>query len=101
RPRTATCALSLHDALPISVRRAGRVPDACASGSHLRADLSAAADGAGPAQFGAGVRAGGDAGGGSHPPVLPAGLSRHAGVLVLSDRKSTRLNSSHVKISYA
>src|SRR6266498_3004665 len=36
------------------------------------------------------------------PPDLPYAVSREANVVaVLLDRKSTRLNSSHVRISYA
>src|SRR5690606_41871614 len=36
----------------------------------------------------------------SHIKTLPQGTSDHRPILV-TDRKSTRLNSSHVKISYA
>src|SRR5436309_9811069 len=69
--------LSLHDALPISRRRQG-------------------ADQAGP------LGAGHDRGG--LPDVRRGGLARRAGrreARGRRDRKSTRLNSSHVKISYA
>src|SRR5690606_40145655 len=33
--------------------------------------------------------------------VLLGGLARFSAIALLADRKSTRLNSSHVKISYA
>src|SRR5690606_41609406 len=70
--------LSLHDALPISVR-AGRRGGGAGSGR-----AAPDADGAG-------------AGGGTAVAVDPD----HHHVPVAEDRKSTRLNSSHVKISYA
>src|SRR5690349_23707430 len=34
-------------------------------------------------------------------PRAAAGLARHSGDAQITDRKSTRLNSSHVEISYA
>src|SRR5690606_40039756 len=89
--------LSLRDALPISGVRA-----------HLAVQADAVADGLADrlAQF-AGQPFGGGAGGQparfQHEDALPGqpGLveqrQRHTG----GDRKSTRLNSSHVKISYA
>src|SRR3712207_7982347 len=69
--------LSLHDALPISapVASVGDVP-----GVPLRLDLLAAAAPADP---------------------LPARARADDLAVVISDRKSTRLNSSHANISYA
>src|SRR5699024_11980919 len=67
--------LSLHDALPIS--RAAALPDGARGGA---------------------TPAGGDRGGGrGNVPLRPGGR----GVRGAGDRKSTRLNSSHVSISYA
>src|SRR5690606_42063194 len=87
---SASSTLSLHDALPI-----------CNPGCRIRtaaedaAGRDGAAQGVRPAACGGGigrrVRAGAGRGG-DH---------RAAGQLLLADRKSTRLNSSHVKISYA
>src|SRR5690606_42062030 len=79
------CTLSLHDALPIS-ERLGRAP--------VRAGY-AVITGGGPGVMEAANRGALEAGGrsvglGIDPP--PQGRL---------DRKSTRLNSSHVKISYA
>src|SRR5690606_40492763 len=39
--------------------------------------------------------------GGTEAPITPMGIGGFAVMKALSDRKSTRLNSSHVKISYA
>src|SRR5690606_40739162 len=92
-PTTATSTLSLHDALPIlglctapaqtrepwARRRPGRgAAAAAARGPHVSA-----------LRRGAGAR-------GPHVSAL-----RRAAVPGGRDRKSTRLNSSHVKISYA
>src|SRR5690606_41671509 len=78
---TALYTLSLHDALPISARhRAG--------GRH-RLGLPGRHPGAAGAA-------------GLHGGPLAAAGARGAGHLPAArDRKSTRLNSSHVKISYA
>src|SRR5690606_41764803 len=92
----ATYSLSLHDALPI-----------CLDGLGAIADLVR-------------TRRGGDDGGADRGRVLAAGIvvgdDHHVSVLrgdlthqrplagvaiATGDRKSTRLNSSHVKISYA
>src|SRR5690606_41164251 len=83
---TETYTLSLHDALPIC-----HPPPAAVRRTHRR--------GAGPAGL-ALVR--GAAAGGRAPGGQPQ--HRHAGAHRAQprrDRKSTRLNSSHVKISYA
>src|SRR5690606_41904310 len=95
--RTETYTLSLHDALPIFGQK--RVDDE--SGRHLNR----------------GVRLRDEEGGATllrpliqfrvHPPVQSVVLQHDlfdapAGILGFPvDRKSTRLNSSHVKISYA
>src|SRR5699024_12195412 len=78
---TATSPLSLHDALPIY-------------GNVQRRDRLVADD-----ELGVHGQGAGDA----HALPLPAReLVRVAvGVLAVEDRKSTRLNSSHVSISYA
>src|SRR5690606_40306012 len=84
--------LSLHDALPISENRGGagdrqrwreRHPqvaeaDRRGGGKHQPSERRAARLG--------------EVGGAEHDPAAPGGHQ---------DRKSTRLNSSHVKISYA
>src|SRR5690606_42014215 len=80
-PPTELYTLSLHDALPIWTRAHGPLHCRCATG---------AADGGEPVR---------DAWGASRTPAAAARRSvefQHSG-----DRKSTRLNSSHVKISYA
>src|SRR5207302_10748882 len=71
---TAIYPLSLHDALPICSRRSRR---------NCRAERT--------------VRRGG-AGSALHPARTSPGMDRRTST---ADRKSTRLNSSHVKISYA
>src|SRR5690606_41068707 len=71
--------LSLHDALPIYLPAPG--PD----------DAPTALGGCGSARP--------DSRHGQHP-CAPAGDRRPADAGPLGDRKSTRLNSSHVKISY-
>src|SRR5690606_40657985 len=76
-----TYTLSLHDALPISLRRLPAPDPHRRRGLGLRPDRVLRHEGAAPAR--------------PLHPVLPR---RRAGG---SDRKSTRLNSSHVKISYA
>src|SRR5690606_39806854 len=97
---TAIYTLSLHDALPISGRLGRRsLP------RRLARDPAAGAGGV-PAGTAAGL------GRLRRPPARPAGRpgagSRRLPVAVRrtggrgrADRKSTRLNSSHVKISYA
>src|SRR5690606_41702735 len=81
--------LSLHDALPISAHMAA------ARHEDDRTDDVVGEGGAVPV---------GVVGGGAPDPVV-ALLVRHegdgVGVGAEGDRKSTRLNSSHVKISYA
>src|SRR5690606_42132821 len=75
-PPTETYTLSLHDALPISYRSGARP---CAGSPRARRP------------------SGRGGGGGGRGPEPPGGVRGRRG----SDRKSTRLNSSHVKISYA
>src|SRR5690606_41864993 len=95
RPPTGPSPLSLHDALPISARRRRR-------GLRLAAVLGRGLAARGPGGGGhppgseAGQGAGAGTGRGDRPDGRPAAV-RVAG----GDRKSTRLNSSHVKISYA
>src|SRR5207249_8443778 len=99
---TATAApdldtLSLHDALPIWSGR-WLAPVCCACGARRRRESAAsAADSAPPC-----VRRDGPACG---PVACPSpARCRHASGgrdRALTDRKSTRLNSSHVSISYA
>src|SRR5690606_39525848 len=92
-------ALSLHDALPISARIFPCGSLACprflqpvgkrrkSHGSDSESGQPTERPGMGPAHAGADSR---------HGPVPDAVPEVHA-----PDRKSTRLNSSHVKISYA
>src|SRR5690606_41594083 len=89
---TVYCPLSLHDALPISHRRAPLQPGVelvvrqfAQTGLRHRVGHLAAQAGQ---RCGRGRRLPGNAG-----PPLGEALAR--------DRKSTRLNSSHVKSSYA
>src|SRR5690606_42131151 len=99
RSRPLRCALSLHDALPISspmlaVGRLFRVTDAL--DRRLRPPFATAGLGNGDFDVLAALRRSGD------PYALtPGELSRTILVTTGADRKSTRLNSSHVKISYA
>src|SRR5690606_40598307 len=90
-PTTALSTLSLHDALPIwPARPADRAVAGPARPLGARAWRTAAV-----------LRA---AFSGERPMVSGARMTDHRDVLsrrILLDRKSTRLNSSHVKISYA
>src|SRR5690625_6822746 len=81
--------LSLHDALPISGR--GIVGLLGLPGDHsvLHVDLPGAGAGAV------------DAVGGAHDLVMAPPLAVEGVAAAATDRKSTRLNSSHVAISYA
>src|SRR5690606_41331228 len=84
--------LSLHDALPICYRRE-------AGALALRA-----ANAGDPAMIYALAMAHAEGSDGRHRPFLAQTLPPDAGralVWFRRDRKSTRLNSSHVKISYA
>src|SRR5690606_40123271 len=98
-PPSAISTLSLHDALPISERgRHHRDP-----GSDVAPEPSRARDPPDPDRAGRLAAAAGrtlrphQVTSGSGPPMT--GSSLVAGSR--TDRKSTRLNSSHVKISYA
>src|SRR5690606_39337936 len=92
---------SLHDALPILSEDWGVVEMMALCRIAGRRDVISVA------WLRCSVRAVLEAGGGSGKPAPrnPAGLLRLGGkenrVRGLRDRKSTRLNSSHVKISYA
>src|SRR5690606_41585141 len=86
---TDTDTLSLHDALPISGEKMARITvDDCLEKIPNRFQLTLVA------AYRARQLANG-----SEPLVNTHGLRDKA--TVLADRKSTRLNSSHVKISYA
>src|SRR5690606_41674458 len=85
--RAALCPLSLHDALPISVTSSGSTRTSCASATSTDALPPRRGRGAGGSACTRRLATHG---------ALPA--RRAAGRV---DRKSTRLNSSHVKISYA
>src|SRR5690606_42021091 len=76
--------LSLHDALPISVRLQGSVFGYNQSAMSLGNVSGAMTGGLIAASFG-----------------IPMMFYMVGGILFVQDRKSTRLNSSHVKISYA
>src|SRR5690606_41215308 len=86
--------LSLHDALPIYLGGAGRVRTGCAAGVGTRPDAVGRIPEAGCAKRNDAVP---QLRGQGHSPAT--GLPAQGGQLL--DRKSTRLNSSHVKISYA
>src|SRR5690606_39653943 len=99
RPATpATSTLSLHDALPIS---AGRPVAAGGAGigpqvaNPIPAQAAMAGSSTSRCQVGAGTW---DAS--AWPRASPAVIN-HTAAAKAPDRKSTRLNSSHVKISYA
>src|SRR5690242_21366045 len=86
-PATDVYSLSLHDALPIfhpglSRRRQG---PARRDGPAVRTVLQSAGPGAGSRL----------------QASLPSGDLLHSGLAFKQDRKSTRLNSSHMSISYA
>src|SRR5207249_6287030 len=89
-PTSAIYTLSLHDALPIFRRGAGPAEDD-ADGDAGHGDAEAHEDDPGPSSPDrlAGIPAG-------RGSPLPAQRPTSS-----SDRKSTRLNSSHVSISYA
>src|SRR5690242_21379014 len=74
-PTTATYTLSLHDALPIP-GKGSNVPLYVLGSSMFGATLAAALG-------------------------LPYAFASHFAPQLLEDRKSTRLNSSHMSISYA
>src|SRR5207253_10147213 len=98
-PHTPIYTLSLHDALPISAASSPRTRRSSSPGSRHDGGLHEAPP-AGHARDGALL------GGRAPPPAGRAALPRlrHPslpGARPLQDRKSTRLNSSHVAISYA
>src|SRR5690606_42013034 len=94
-PKRST--LSLHDALPILAQTGGAALDGICDASGLRPMRCAGRRLAGGA-WGAGVRAALSSRGLTRRDSRGGRSARHAAAL---DRKSTRLNSSHVKISYA
>src|SRR5690606_40844327 len=99
-PTTATGHLSLHDALPISA--GGRTPVA-PPGVVAHGGDDGCRGGAGEGGRRGAVRLCGHVAGARHGRVRDVG-GRGAcgrGAAAGGDRKSTRLNSSHVKISYA
>src|SRR5690606_39328936 len=85
-----TCTLSLHDALPICATDAVHVLIGDVREVHVE-DVAHAVDV---------DAAGGEVGGDEHRDAAVAETSEGA-LAASTDRKSTRLNSSHVKISYA
>src|SRR5690606_41221327 len=89
----ATYPLSLHDALPICGARRGvgkedRAMMTSISGRAVRASFLAAAVAAGPASL-------------AEAAPRMTNAQKQQAEFLCQDRKSTRLNSSHVKISYA
>src|SRR5690606_39793262 len=97
----ATSALSLHDALPICLC-GGVGRHACTVSARERSSGSEVADGAAACTKHRQKRPGCNVCGGKvdGEHLLPQiGLAERN--LAAQDRKSTRLNSSHVKISYA
>src|SRR5690606_41915447 len=99
RARTRPCTLALHDALPISLR-ADRAGDVVVIIAEIAPDRVACVAQRLVAGLAREVRHGGELI--NHADRVADGIGlfadRFAG---LQDRKSTRLNSSHVKISYA
>src|SRR5690606_39897797 len=91
-PTTEIYTLSLHDALPIFERQLG------SDGEGLAGEVIEPLPGAHLAVAWVGVAHLGEAG---ENQDLVAGILAVAIKIVIQDRKSTRLNSSHVKISYA
>src|SRR5690606_41470662 len=97
-PPTASSARSLHDALPIlCIDKAGKGGNAMSSREEalekLRAQIAAQREKLDPKVLKAAQRAAEIA---QNPQKSPDSLIPYD-----RDRKSTRLNSSHVKISYA
>src|SRR5690606_41697969 len=95
---THSSSLSLHDALPISLRSGGGAVHQ-GMGNRLPSDEGMADHCAIQIQLGGypGLRR--DQGG-VRDEIAAGAVRQHAG-RAEKDRKSTRLNSSHVKISYA
>src|SRR5207249_11488303 len=98
-PRSASCALSLHDALPIYAlsRWLARLPDVARVDSVVDLDPRIT-----PEQYRQMAAAPRE----MLPPPLREAFERMVGprvtmLVAQTDRKSTRLNSSHVSISYA
>src|SRR5690606_41867831 len=91
-PSSGSSTLSLHDALPISRTH---VAFAIKANPNLAVLKVLAREG-----FGADVVSGGEISR-ALAAGMPAGDIVFSGVGKTRDRKSTRLNSSHVKISYA
>src|SRR5690606_41194003 len=89
----ATHTLSLHDALPICPPGPGGSSHRSAHPRHGRAGGGGRR--ASGSEHALGARIGEDL------PQAPGGERRRPARLPGGDRKSTRLNSSHVKISYA
>src|SRR5690606_39825342 len=96
----STCPLSLHDALPICTRTKGGSTQVPRRGFHWASIRSIALSSLGtlprrnftsifPRTSRASIN------------LLPALLPESSADDLFQDRKSTRLNSSHVKISYA
>src|SRR5690606_41657510 len=101
RVATAISRLPLPDALPIYTGGgAGRGRGGVRERAPVRAG-AAAVRGCGAAVAGARGGGRGGRGCGHAGGVAAAGGRRWDGAPVRRDRKSTRLNSSHVKISYA
>src|SRR3712207_6982797 len=90
-PTTTIYTLSLHDALPISA--GDHPPSLTRSGARVPRNSHTSDVRAGKAvRYGSGT---------SGPGTTTGGCTVWKVVLSVSDRKSTRLNSSHANISYA
>src|SRR5256885_8852083 len=94
-PTTEISTLSLHDALPISHRHQQGLLDIEPSGFAALSCLDGDQAQTTPTLLTAGRDGSPEARSGGHLPPLRRSLSSAA------DRKSTRLNSSHLVISYA
>src|SRR5690606_42147675 len=92
---TATYTISLHDALPISV--ASEIE----SGASIHINTAMDATGAVQLNGGRNVRIEGSRLTAQQDISVGALVDLDVSSVVEGDRKSTRLNSSHVKISYA
>src|SRR5207249_8146428 len=90
-PRAEACTLSLRDALPICARGHRLRIARCPLGGGLRPNVASEARRRGRGHLPARLAAGGRGPGPDHQPRDEQ----------VGDRKSTRLNSSHVSISYA
>src|SRR5690606_41877212 len=89
-----TYTLSLHDALPISSSRCSRPSRSCSAGMDGCSECTCASSDPGPAAACCADEV-------AQPASSTSAAEKTTVRTTATDRKSTRLNSSHVKISYA